>query len=203
MTQSTTRVSTVVLTAVFTILLSALCGAHAQTATATPNATATPTAPACIGVSRATLSWSTQSPSTVKLVVSATNCNAPARCGHTAAGTTVTVPPIVFGVTDANGQSISGVLTDTGTNAHGCPGGSDSYRNSTERLRFIFGARTTFIGQIRVPLATPTPSGVPAAPVLVPPLTFSVYDANGYAIGGTMATCTTKQYSSLTYLKCN
>ncbi len=200
MTQSGTRLLHVPVFLIAAVLVWP-CAAGAQTAT--PNATPTPTAPACIGVSKATLSWSTQSPSTVKLVVSATNCNAPARCGHTAAGTTVTVPPLVFGVTDANGQSLGGVLTDTGTNVHGCPGGVDNYRNSSERLRFIFGAATTFIGQVRVPLATPTPSGTPAPPTLVPPLTFSVYDANGYAIGGTMSTCTSRQYGRFTYLKCN
>ncbi len=199
MTESGTRLSRVFVFVVAAVLVQPW-SANAQTAT--PNATPTPPAPACIGVSKATLSWSTQSPSTVKLVVSATNCGAPARCGHTAAGTTVTVPPLVFGVTDANGQSISGVLTDPGTNVHGCPGGVDNYRNSTERLRFIFGAATTFIGQVRVPLATPTPSGTPSVPALVPPLTFSVYDADGYAIGGTMPTCTSRQYGRFTYLKC-
>ncbi len=172
------------------------CSAHAQTPTPTP------TAPACIGVSRATLSWTTQSPSTVKVVVSATDCDLPPNCGKTAAGSTVTKPPILFAVTDANGQTFGGTVSNTGTNVHGCPGGIDSYSAPSERLRFIFGARTTFIGQVRVPLATPTPSGTPAPPALILPLTFSVYDADGYAIGGTMPTCTTRLYGRFTYLKC-
>jgi len=105
-------------------------------------------------------------------------------------------------ITDAKGQSLGMTISDAGINFHGCPGGIDQYRPTAGRLRFVYGARTTIIGKLQVPLVVPTPPATPMLPALTPPLTLTVRDSGGYTLRRTMTTCFSKQSTRTAWIKC-
>jgi hypothetical protein len=179
-------------------MLAAASGARAQTATATatdtPAATATPAA--CNGTSKLRVLWSSRNPLVSRVFLSATQCVAPADCGTTPTGGTVTQEPITITLRDGQGHTVSATVTDPGVNAHGCPGGIDTYSGPSERTRFVYGRRTTVIAKLHVPQSAPTP------PALSAPITVSVRDATGYEIDGTVNTCFATQFGVLVSLRC-
>jgi hypothetical protein len=82
-----------------------------------------------------------------------------------------------------------------------CPGGHDTYRTVTDRLRLVYGAAssgvaTTLIAKVKMPQAQPTP------PALTGPITFTLRDSCGYGISGTVSTCFTRTTANTTYMKC-
>jgi hypothetical protein len=171
-------------------------GSPLPTPTCAPPSAALP----CTGTKKVQVSWFAKDPFTARVVVSGTHCEAPVRC-EDVSGDLVTVPPITVTITDAAGQSLSKTITAPGVNMNGCPGGHDTYRSPTERLRFVYGAATTVVGKMRAPQPNPTPLA------LTPPLKFTVQDSCGYAVEGTVSTCFLRQSSKgtvlkSTYLKC-
>jgi hypothetical protein len=154
---------------------------------------------ACTGKQRITLRWSMRWPLTAKVSLSATQCALPPACGTVPDGTPNLVSPITVEVTDSRGpgsHSLNATVTDPGVNGHGCPG-HDRYQDSSKRLRFVYGSATTVIGKLQI---SPTVSG--ASDFDGPPVTFTIRDANGYAISGTANTCITKARWSIVSVKC-
>jgi len=182
---------------------------HAQTATPTstppPTATATFTAtntPAtCKGTIRVQLTWFAKSPSTAQLNLSGTQCGVPPACDTGPIGSTVTVPPLAVTVTDSKGHSLGLTISEDGVNTRGCPG-IDNYAPAAGRLRFVYGAKTTVVGKLQLPLPAPTPPALPMLPVLTPPVTLTIQDGNGYTLQRTMTTCFSNQSTQTASIKC-
>lgn len=188
-----------VLVVTFGVTLSAHAQTDTPTSTPTPTATATLTAtntPAiCKGSNRVQLTWFAKSPSMVRLNLSGTQCGAPAACATGPIGSTVTVPPIVVTVSDSMGHSVGLTISDEGVNTRGCPG-IDDYRPAAGRLRFVYGAKTTVVGTLELPLAAPT------LPALTSPVTLTIRDNNGYTLQRTMTTCLSRPSTKTASIKC-
>lgn len=129
------------------------------------------------------------------LSVSATHCAEPAACAAAPAFSSVTTAPATVEIADSACHAFSAVFTTPALNTTGCPG-KDFYKGTTDKMRLIYGAETTALAFVRVPLDA---TGVPT---LTPPLTFSIRDAAGYAIQGTVSTCLTSSSSSSLHVKC-
>jgi len=132
----------------------------------------------------------------VTLSISATHCPAPAACAEAPSFSSVTTAPAQVEIADAACHAFSATFASPALNTTGCPG-KDFYKGTTDKLRLIYGASTTALAFLRVPLATPGD-----IPVLTPPLTFSIRDAAGYAIEGTLNTCLVTQSDTVYRLKC-
>ena len=130
------------------------------------------------------------------LSISATHCPAPAACAEAPSFSSVTTAPAQVEIADAACHAFSATFASPALNTTGCPG-KDFYKGTTDKLRLIYGASTTALAFLRVPLATPGD-----IPVLTPPLTFSIRDAAGYAIEGTLNTCLVTQSDTVYRLKC-
>jgi len=171
--------------------------------TATP--TATGAVPICTrtpppagqdcGSARVRLGWTSKRPDFVTVSISATHCPAPAACAGAPAFSAVTTAPARVEISDSACHALSASFTDPALNTTGCPG-RDFYKADVAKLRLVYGAATTAIASIRVPLAQP---GVPA---LTPPLRFTIRDAAGYAIERTLGTCFVKQSDTSLKMKC-
>lgn len=164
---------------------------------ATPVCTRTPppAVPAC-GSSKIRLSWSSKRPDVATVSISATHCPQPAGCAAAPQFGGVTSPPVSVEIADSSCVAFATTFGAPASSTSGCPG-REFYKGTTDKLRLIHGAATTTLAFLRLPLATP---GV--VPILVPPLTFQVRDASGYAIGGTASTCITTESESSLRLKC-
>lgn len=184
--------------------------AHDAFALGTPTPTATPTAtpatPACTrtpppsapacGSSRIRVTWSSKRPDVALIAVSATHCPMPATCAGTPQFGAATTAPLTVEIADSACQAFTGSFALPPLSTSGCPG-RDFYKGGTDKVRLIHGAGTTALAFLRLPLASP---GV--VPTLVPPLSFQIRDAAGYAIGGTALTCLTTQSETSLRVKC-
>lgn len=192
--------------AILTMLAAASLTAATAFANPTPTPTATAAGPVCTrtppavapscGSSRVRLNWSSKKPDVVTLSISATHCNAPAACVGATSGAVTTAPATVE-ISDSACNAFTATFANPALNTTGCPGGKDFYKGTTDKLRLIYGASTTALAFLRVPLAVPG-----AIPQLTPPLEFNIRDAAGYAIEVTLNTCLVTQTDTVYRLKC-
>jgi hypothetical protein len=159
----------------------------------TPVCTAPPAAPSCSSA-RVKLNWSSKRPDVLVASISATHCPFPAGCPRPSRAP-MTAPPVQVQIADSACNAFETTFSLPAINNLGCPG-RDSYRESTDKLRLIYGAAATAVAVFRVPAT----GGMP--PVLTPPLSFRIRDAGGYAIERRLDTCLVSEGETFLRLKC-
>ncbi|MDX2170621.1 MAG: hypothetical protein SF182_26345 [Deltaproteobacteria bacterium] len=156
--------------------------------------TPTPVPVECGGSERLQIVWKA-STRQAKVLLRMGRCPAPAGCDGGA--TPLLSAPVTLTLRDATGRTISGPLTvvDYAKNDL-CPGGHETFELDLGRLRYVFGSSGATSVVMKAPFFIAEP------PLLQAPVSFSLTDASGYALGTALPDCSLRSSDALVRLRC-